>query len=180
MMTGKRNRLGILTFSALFLTGVLLIAGCVGPKEPTGTSTTKHFGLKGISVDYPATWVIQTASSRYAITTFTDPNAERTNVFFEKRTMPAGYTLKRINDELVLEMTPTEIISGTSVTVAGLPAFETVLKTQQGLPVRDYQAIFVCLEKDGWVYTIYGSAPVEFFDEAQPSFEMIISSFQIP
>jgi hypothetical protein len=178
-MTRKRNKLGILTCSALLVIGVLLIAGCAGSQAPTENSTTKHYGVKGIAFDYPATWVIQSSSSRFSITVITDPQAERTNVFFDKRTMPSGSTLEQIHDGLVSEGVPTEIISDSTLTVAGLPAFETVFKSEQGIPSREYETMLLSLEKDGWVYTITCSAPAELFDAARPTFDMIINSFQI-
>ena len=87
--------------------------------------------------------------------------------------MPSGYTLKRFNDELVIGMTPTQVISGTFPTVAGVSACETVFKT------KDFQARFVCLEKNGELYNILCTAPPEVFDKTQTSFDMIINSFKV-
>jgi len=178
-MVGKRNRLGILAILAVVVAAVFVIAGCVGPQQPQGNSENNHYGAKGIAFDYPKSWVPSSSSSRYALTTITDPNAERTSIFFERRVMAAGATLESLNDDVVSEWAPTQILSEQSVTVAGLPAIETTLLSMQGIPVREYKTGLVLFENNGQLYSIVLSTPSEVYDAALLAFNMVLTSFTI-
>jgi hypothetical protein len=138
----------------------------------TETSTIKHYTGDTISFDYPGNWVTTSPSSQYAIVTFIDPQAQTISVTVEKRAIPSGYTLKIFNDELAMGMNPTQIISGSFPTVAGVSACDSVFK------INDTQFRMVNLEKDGNMYTILCNAPAATFDNAQISFNMVINSFQ--
>ncbi len=176
-MAGRRKGLGVLLVLTGLLTTALIVGGCTGPRQPQNDSTNNHYGAKGISFDYPKSWVISSSSSRYALVTITDPNAERTSIFVERRVMPAGYTLETIDDELVSEWAPTAIVSEESTTVAGLPAIKTRFNSMQGIPVRDYTTGLVCFEKAGQVYSIILSTPSEVYDAALPAFDMVLTTF---
>jgi len=138
----------------------------------TEPPTTKHYTGDKISFDYPGNWVTTSPSSQYAIVTFIDPQAKTVSVTVEKRAIPSGYTLKRFNDELGIGMNPTQTISGSFPTVAGVSACDSVFK------INDSQFRMVNLEKDGNMYTILCNAPAATFDNAQTSFNMVINSFK--
>jgi hypothetical protein len=138
----------------------------------TETPTTKHYTGDTISFDYSGNWVTTSPSSQYAIVTFIDPQAKTVSVTVEKRAIPSGYTLKRFNDELAIGMKPTQTISGSFPTVAGVSACDSVFK------INDSQFRMVNLEKDGNMYTILCNAPAATFDNAQTSFNMVINSFK--
>jgi hypothetical protein len=178
-MAGKRNRLGILAILAVVVAAVFVFAGCVGPRQSQSTSGNNHYGAKGIAFDYPKSWVPSSSSSRYALTTITDPNAERTSIFFERRVMPAGSTLESEDNEVVSEWSPTDILSEENLTVAGLPAIKTELLSMQGIPVREYKTGLVLFEKDGQLYSIALSTPSEVYDAALPAFDMVLTTFTI-
>ncbi len=178
-MLGKRNRLGVLAILAVIVAALFVFAGCVGPRQPENTSGNNHYGAKGISFDYPKSWVPSGSSSRYALTTITDPNAERTSIFFERRVIPATSTLQSLNGEVVSEWAPTQILTEQNITVAGLPAMETTMLSMQGIPVREYKTGLVVLEKTGQLYTIALSTPSEVYDAALPAFDMVLTTFTI-
>lgn len=178
-MVGKRNRLGVLAILAVIVAAVFVITGCVGPRQPQNASGNNHYGAKGIAFDYPKSWVPSGSSSRYALTTITDPNAERTSIFFERRVMAAGSTLESLHDDVVSEWAPTQVLSEEAITVAGLPAIETELLSMQGIPVREYKTGLVLFEKSGQLYSIVLSTPSEVYDAALPAFDMVLSTFTI-
>lgn len=173
-MTMKNNviKLGMLTFLSVLIIGALLIAGCGGTKEQGTSSETKHYAENGISFDYPNTWGAGNSSDPNAIAALVSPS---TGVFVVvlKETMPSGYTLKMFNDETVMSMNPTQMISGTFPTVAGVSACDSVFKT------NDSQMRTVILEKNDNIYVIICSAPVAEFDNTQTSFNMVINSFNV-
>ena len=178
-MLGKRKRLGILAILAVVVAAVFVMTGCVGPRQPENTSGNNHYGAKGISFDYPKSWVPSSSSSRYALTTITDPKAERTSIFCERRVMAAGSTLQSLNTDVVSEWAPTQILSEENITVAGLPAIETEMLSMQGIPVREYKTGLVVFEKTGQLYTIALSTPSEVYDAAVPAFDMVLTTFTI-
>jgi len=141
-------------------------------RTTTETQTTKHYTGDTISFDYPGNWVTASPSSQYAIVTFIDPQAKTVSVTVEKRAIPPGYTLKIFNDELGMGMKPTQMISGSFPTVAGVSACDSVFK------INDSQFRMVNLEKDGNMYTILCNAPAATFDNAQSSFNRLINSFK--
>jgi hypothetical protein len=139
----------------------------------TETSTITHYTGDIISFDYPGNWVTTNPGSQYAIVTFIDSQAQTISVTVEKRAIPSGYTLKIFNDELAMSMKPTQYISGSSPTLAGVSACDSVFK------INDSQFRMVNLEKDGNMYTILCNAPAATFDNAQTSFNMVINSFKV-
>jgi predicted Zn-dependent protease len=165
------KRLRALACLGVLILGVTLIIGCGnGGAE---TPTTKHFTENGISFDYPKTWGSGNSSNPNAIAALVSPTTE-VFVVVLKETLPSGYTLKRYNDETVNSLNPTQqTISETSPTVAGVPACDSVFKTD------DSQMRIVILEKNDNVYVIICSAPVAAFDNAQTSFNTVINSFQV-
>ena len=167
----KGEGLSALVCLGVLILGVTLIAGCAGGAKETENPTTKHYTGDTISFDYPGNWVTTSPSSQYAIVTFIDPQAETVSVTVEKRAIPSGYTLKIFNDELGFGMKPTQMITGSFPTVAGVSACDSVFK------IDDSQFRMVNLEKDGNMYTILCNAPAATFDNAQTSFNMIINSF---
>jgi predicted Zn-dependent protease len=172
-MTMKNNviKLGMLVFLSVLTIGALL-AGCGGSGEQGASPATKHYAKNGISFDYPNTWGPGNSSDPNAIAALVSPTTE-VFVVVLKETMPSGYTLKIFNDETVMSMNPTQMISGTFPTVAGVPACESVFKT------NDSQMRTVILEKNDNIYVIICSAPVATFDNAQTSFNMVINSFEV-
>lgn len=172
-MTGRQRKIGIPTFLVALLVGTTLIVGCSGKSGEAGAPTTKQYAENGISFNYPGTWVITSPSSQYAIVMLTDPQAKTVSITVEKRTMPSGYTLKTFNDELVIGIKPSHVLSGTFPTIAGAPACETVFRA------NDSQVRIVNLEKDDNMYTILCSAPAATFSNAQTSFNMVINSFKV-
>jgi hypothetical protein len=172
-MTMKNNviKLGMLGFLSVLIIGALLIAGCGGTKEQGTSSATKHYAENGISFDYPNTWGTGSSSNSNAIAALISPTGEFVVVL--KETMPSGYTLKIFNDETVMSMNPTQMMSGSFPTVAGVSACDSVFKT------NDSQMRTVILEKNGSVYVIICSAPVATFDNAQTSFNMAINSLEV-
>jgi len=164
-------KLGMIVFLSVLIIGTLLIVGCRGTQEQGASSVTKHYAENGISFDYPNTWGPGNSSNQNAIAALVSPTGEFLVVL--KETMPSGYTLKIFNDETVMSMNPTQMISGTFPTVAGVSACESVFKT------NDAQVRTVIMEKDGNIYVIICSAPVATFDNAQTSFNMVINSFKV-
>jgi len=161
----KVKRLRALACLGALILGATLIIGCAGGE-------VKHFAENGISFDYPKTWGPGNSSNPNAIAALVSPS---TGVFVVvlKETLPSGYTLKQFNDETVMSMNPTQMISGTFPTVAGVEACDSVFKTD------DSQMRIVILEKNGNIYVIICSAPVAAFDNAQTSFNTVINSFQV-
>ena len=140
---------------------------------PTPTSTgTKHYSGSGISFDYPDTWGTETPNTPDMIVALGDRQA---GVVFVagKSTMPSGSTLKIVNDQVVMSMNPTRVISGSFPVVDGVTACETVFEAQ------DARIIFVCLEKNGMIYSMFGYASPEGFDAARTGFDMAINSFKV-
>ena len=168
----KGKGLSALVYLGVLILGVTLIAGCAGGAKETENPTTKHYTGDTISFDYPGNWVTTSPSSQYAIVTFIDPQAKTVSVTVEKRAIPSGYTLKIFNVELGFGMKPTQMISGSFPTVAGVSACDSVFK------INDSQFRMVNLEKDGNMYTILCNAPAATFDNAQTSFNMVINSFK--
>jgi len=162
---------GMLIFLSVLIIGALLIVGCGGTNEQGTSPVTKHYAENGISFDYPNTWGPGNSSNQNAIAALISPTGEFTVVL--KETLPPGYTLKIFNDETVMSMNPTQMISGTFPTVAGLSACESVFKT------IDAQVRTVIMQKDSDIYVIICSAPVTAFDNAQTSFNMVINSFKV-
>ena len=173
-MTIKNNaiKLGMIVFLSVLIIGALLIVGCGGVKEQETSSATKHYAENGISFDYPETWGPGNSSDPNAIAALISPVGGFFIVVL-KETMPSGYTLKTFNDETVMSMNPTQMISGSFPTVAGVSACDSVFKT------NDSQMRIVILEKNGNVYVIICSAPAAAFDNAQTSFNMVINSFSV-
>ena len=175
-------KLGMLAFLPVLIIGCFLIVGCGGSKEQiassstnqvtSSTSTAKHYAENGISFDYPNTWGTGNSNSPNAIAAL----VSQTGAFLvvTKEAMPSGYTLKIYNDQTVMNMNPTQMMSGTFPTVAGLSACESVFKT------TDAQVRTVILEKDNVAYVIICSSPVATFENAQTSFNMVINSFKVP
>ena len=172
-MTMKNNvvKPTMLAFLSMLIIGALLIVGCGGTKEQVASPETKHYAENGISFDYPNTWGSGNSNSPNAIAAL----VSQTGAFLivTKETLPSGYTLKTFNDETVMSMNPTQMISGMFPTVAGLSACESVFQT------NDAQVRTVIMEKDNIAYVIICSAPVAIFDNAQTSFNMVINSFKV-
>ena len=171
-MTMKNNviKLGMLVFLSVLIIGTFLIVGC-GTQEQGASSATKHYAENGISFGYSNTWGLGNSSNSNAIAALVSPTGGFIVVL--KETMPSGYTLKRFNDETVMSMNPTQMMSGTFPTVAGVSACDSVFKT------IDSQMRIVSLEKNGSICVIICSAPVAEFDNAQLSFNMVINSFKV-
>ncbi len=166
----KVKRLRALACLGVLILGATLIIGCGGGGAET--PTTKHFAENGISFDYPKTWGSGNSSNPNAIAALVSPSAG-VFVVVLKETLPSGYTLEQFNDQTVNSFNPTQTISETLPTVAGVPAYDSVFKTD------DSQMRIVILEKNGNIYVIICSAPVATFDDAQTSFNMAINSFQV-
>jgi len=166
----KTRGLGASIYLAVMIIGMIVLTGCAGGGKETPSAN--HFEAGGVSFDYPGTWETVSPSSQYAIVTIADSQVKTIWIAVEKRAIPAGYTLKGFNDELVIGMKPAQVISGTFPTIAGVTACETVFKTD------DSQVKVVNLEKDGNMYTILCSAPATAFANAQTSFNKVINSFK--
>ncbi len=172
-MATKNNviKLRMLIFLSVLIIGSLLIVGCGGSDDQGTSPGTKHYAQNGISFDYPNTWGPGNSSNPNAIAALV---SQEGFIVILKETLPAGYTLKRFNDETVMSFNPTQIISGSFPTVDGVSACDTVFQTS------DSQMRFVILEKNGNAYVIICSAPAAKFDDAQASFNMLINSFMVP
>lgn len=172
-MTMKHNaiKVGMVALLSVLMVGTLLIVGCGGSQGQGPSPARSHYSGNGISFDYPETWGPGNSDNPNAVATFVSETGEFVVVL--KQTMPPGYTLKRFNDETVMSMEPTQVISGTFPTVAGVSACDTVFRA------GDSQMRTVILEKSGNVYVIICAAPVAAFDDAQTSFNMVIESFKV-
>jgi hypothetical protein len=169
-------KLGMLVFLSTLILVSLFVAGCGGTETQgvsttTTTATTKQYAANGISFDYPNTWGPGNSSNPNAIAALVSPTGPFLVVL--KEALPSGYTLKTFNDQTVMGMNPMQMISGQYPTVAGVPACESVFKT------NDAQVRTDILEKDGNAYVIICSAPMAIFDNAQTSFNMVINSFKL-
>jgi hypothetical protein len=170
----KVKRLRALACLGVLILGVTLIIGCAG--GATETPTTNHFEASGISFDYPSTWKTLTSDDPVRIAYFSEVETS-TIVQVIKQDMPTGFTLKTYHDNFVIALMVGEPISGNSLTVSGVNAYETVFNgNSENLDVRWR---LVSLEKDGTVYDIAFAVAPESFDTVNKDFDTVINSFEV-
>jgi len=138
---------------------------------------TKHYSGGEISFDYPDTWGMGNSTSPNAVVALIYPQ-ENTFLVVTKDPMPPGVTLKACHDQIVADMSPSAVLSGGSLTVAGAAAQETIFRSENIFSTVTTVRL-VSVEKDGSLYNIFCAAPPTEFDEAQTGFDIAINSFDI-
>ncbi len=170
----KVKRLRALACLGVLILGATLIIGCAG--GATQAPTTNHFAAGGVSFDYPSTWKTLTSDDPARIAYFSEIKTS-TVVQVIKENLPTGFTLETYHDNMAISMMVGEPISGNPLTVAGVPAYETVFNTKAGN--QDVRLRLVSLEKDGMAYDIAFAVAPASFDKVKGGFDTVINSFQI-
>ena len=170
----KVKRLGVLAFLVLLIIGATVVAGCAGggAKE---TPTASHFEVNGISFDYPSTWKTLKSDDPMRIAYLSEVS---TNTMLQviKETV-TGFTLKTYHDNYAIQLMVGNPISGRSLTVAGLDAYEGVWNMKQG--TTDYRVRQISIAKDGVFYMIFCSTAPSSFDKVNKDFDTVINSFKV-
>jgi hypothetical protein len=169
----KVKRLRALACLGVLIVGISLIIGCGGGAE---TTTTSHFEASGISFDYPSTWKIETSHDAARIAYFSEMETG-TIVQVIKQETPTGFDLKTYHDAFVLTLMEGQAISGNSLTVSGVDAYETVFEGP--INEQEFRWRLVSLEKDGAIYDIAFAVLPESFDEVNSGFDIVVNSFTI-
>jgi predicted Zn-dependent protease len=163
----NRFKSGILIIVSTIIALSFLLAGCEGPGSPDA----KHYSGKGISFDYPKSWVIADSTRQNGIVTITNSDIASVTVDIESSKMPTADTMLSSADAfLVAGMAPDLVISKKSVTINGVVAWDTLF--QKG----EFKSRFVTLIHDNSIYAILCAAPQGVFDDSQQAFQMIIGS----
>lgn len=168
----KVKRLGVLASLGVLILGVTLIMGCAGGAKET--PTTSHFEASGISFDYPSAWKILKSDDPIRIA-FLGEVSTNTNLQVFKETV-TGFTLKTYHDNFAIQLMVGGPISGNSLTVAGLDAYEGVWNMRKD--TTDFRIRHISLAKDGIFYTIFFSTTPASFDKVNKDFDTVINSFK--
>jgi hypothetical protein len=165
-----------LIFLVILLIGGTLIIGCGGAKETTAiTTATSHFAESGIAFYYNSDWKVLTSDdpSRIAYLMGTDTST----TFQVIKNETAGFELKTYHDNLSTALMTGSAISGMSLKVAGLDAYETVFTFKQNN--AEFRMRLITFEKDSYFYSIVFSTAPASYDKINKDFQTIVSSFEV-
>ena len=169
----KVKRFEVLAFLVVLILGVTLIIGCAG--RAIETPTTSHFEANGVSFDYPSAWKILKSDDPVRIA-YLGEAGTNTNLQVTKETV-TGFTLKTYHDNFAIALMEGNPISGRSLTVAGLDAYEGVFNMKKD--TKDFRIRHISIAKDGIFYMIVFSTPPASFDKVDKDFDTVINSFKV-
>ena len=125
-----------------FLVLMVIVSGCINNKSE---NQTKHYELKDISFDYPASWNISDKDN--SSVTFSKDSSRITVIEHEK---PPNYSLKNSLELNSPDNKNFQLISTNNITVNGLEAYENNYRIGDS----QKQRIEVWFEKNNKIYSV--------------------------
>lgn len=168
----KKITVKVLMCLVILLIGGTLVIGC---GKGTAKTSTSHFAANGIAFDYNSKWTTVTSDdpSRIALLMGTETTTTIQVIKYET----GGLDLKTYQDELAKTLMTGNPISGNSLTVAGMSAYETVIKFMSNNV--EFRMRIISLEKGGYFYSIVFSTDPKLYDTLNKDFNTIVNSFAI-
>lgn len=183
----KKYILGI-----IIIISVIFVSGCISNSEDNNTDQPQTLNKGGISINYPATWVVASSKNNETIAAVADPNSVdsatglgKISVSIQKKTLNSSSKnsssvdalFNQTYQDLFSNSTYNLIAEGNATVGQYTNASESVYTIDQNGTVKQQRAIWIKQGND--VYIILCTAPENEFAAQSKNFEFIINSFKI-